>query len=51
MLNGKVVLVLVCLEAYFAKKLDAYVQIIPEFQLVDDVKFGLCTGLGVRDEF
>jgi hypothetical protein len=39
------------LEAAFAKKLDAYVQIIPEFKLVDDVKFGLGAGFGVRYKF
>jgi hypothetical protein len=39
------------LEAVFAKKLDAYVQIIPEFKLVDDVQFGLGAGFGVRYKF
>jgi hypothetical protein len=39
------------LEAAFAKKLDAYVQIIPEFKLVEDVKFGLGAGFGVRYKF
>jgi hypothetical protein len=39
------------LEAAFAKKLDVYVQIIPEVKLVDDVKFGLGAGFGVRYKF
>jgi hypothetical protein len=39
------------IEAGFARSLDAYVQIIPELKLVDDVRFGLGAGFGVRYQF
>lgn len=36
------------LEWYFAKKLDAYAQVIPHIQVKDKFEFGLDFGIGVR---
>ncbi|MBL4797381.1 MAG: hypothetical protein JKY50_08200 [Oleispira sp.] len=39
------------IEISFAERLDAYVQVIPEFKIIDGAKFGLGGGLGVRYQF
>lgn len=39
------------LEARFTPEFDAYVQVIPELNLINDVRFGLGAGLGVRYQF
>ena len=39
------------IEARFTPDFDAYAQVIPELNLINDVRFGLGAGLGVRYQF
>jgi len=39
------------IEASFATGWDVYAQIIPDLEIVDDFKFGVGAGLGVRYQF
>ena len=39
------------IEWYFADNMDAYIQVIPNFKIVDKTKFGLGGGLVIRYKF